>query len=184
MVWCVLSLAYFTLAALLLKYQDRGDEKLHRKKKVISRWGGRTTEYLSWGTADQSPSSSRCRSCKGCRSDSLVAPARPAQNTCSCRSPRSARTETQSELRTKDTRSMGVLCYLGVLLWDEEARHSSAPRCLEHKQHQCTAEESPYQTWVLTDKSHDSVVSVQHWWSWSTMMQRSKTWSQLKDIMK
>ncbi len=59
--------------------------------------------YLSWGRADQSRSSSRCRSYTGCHSDSLVAPTQPAQNTCSCRSRRSARTEAQSELRAKET---------------------------------------------------------------------------------
>lgn len=61
-------------------------------------------EYLSWGRGDQSRSSSCCRSYTGCHSDSWAAPALPAQNTCSCRSLRSARTETRRVLRTKHSK--------------------------------------------------------------------------------
>lgn len=71
--------------------------------KVLQDENVGTIDYLSGGRADQSRSSSCCRSYTGCRSGSLVVPAPPAQNTCSCRSRRSARTGKPSELRTRCT---------------------------------------------------------------------------------
>lgn len=67
-------------------------------------------DYLSWGRVGQSPNSSCCRSYTGCHSDSLVAPTQAVQNTCSCRSQMLARTETQSELRTKETENRFRCC--------------------------------------------------------------------------
>lgn len=108
MIWQVLSLVSLAKFWVLRNREEKKEEKRKdevesyvEKKKQIRRRVMRTTEYLSWGRGDQSPSSSCCRSYTGCHSGSWVAPALPAQNTCSCRSPRSAHTETQSVLRTK-----------------------------------------------------------------------------------
>lgn len=63
--------------------------------------------YLSWGRAGRSQSSSCCTSYTSCHSDSSVVPARPARSTGSCRSQRSGHTEAQSELRTRGKQVFG-----------------------------------------------------------------------------